>query len=301
MRNGELLAAQAGKMNIKYSRDALMSGYTTFQIGGPAAFLFQPDTKEKLRFILEYCAQTGFEIFILGNGSNLLVSDKGFDGAVVCLTGLNHCVLSGENTIECEAGMSLFSLCRFAAENSLSGLEFAYGIPGTIGGAVYMNAGAYESEIESAVSQCFAMDTCGNSLTRDRSELNFDYRTSAFMAGGEIITDVILRLQPGDRETIRSKMDTFFNRRKASQPLDYPSAGSVFKRPVNDYAGRLIEQCGLKGAKSGGAQVSEKHAGFIVNTGAATSDDVLKLIDIVREKVFAQTGIYLETEIKYLA
>lgn len=301
MRNGEMLAAQADKLNIKYDRDILMRGFTTFQIGGPAAFLFQPDTKEKLQCILKSCGETGVKTFILGNGSNLLVSDKGFDGAVVCLTRLNQCAVSGESVIECEAGVSLFSLCRFAADNSLSGLEFAYGIPGTVGGAVYMNAGAYECEIESAVALCNSMDACGNELTRDRSRLSFEYRKSIFMTGGEIITDVVLRLRPGNREEIRAGMESFFNRRKASQPLDYPSAGSVFKRPLNDYAGRLIECCGLKGTKAGGAQVSDKHAGFIVNTGSATSDDVLKLIEIIQEKVFTQTGISLETEIKYLA
>ena len=285
MRKDELLAAQADKLNIDYRRNVLLSGFTTFQIGGPAAILFEPDTRDKLQFILKSCAETGIQTFILGNGSNLLVSDKGFDGAVVCLTRLNHFALTGETAIDCQAGASLFSLCRFAAENSLSGLEFAYGIPGTVGGAVYMNAGAYECEIESTIEQCAALDTCGNPLKFERSQLNFEYRTSTFMTGGEVITDVVFHLLPGNRDNIRASMESFFNRRKASQPLDFPSAGSVFKRPLNDYAGRLIEYCGLKGMKAGGAQVSEKHAGFIVNTGSATSEDVLKLIGIIQEKV----------------
>jgi len=301
MRNVELLAAQAELLNIHYGRDVLMSGRTTFQIGGPAAILFEPDTIEKLQLLLTCCSEAGIKTFILGNGSNLLVSDKGYDGAVVCLARLNHCKLKDESAIECEAGASLFSLCRFAEEYSLSGLEFAYGIPGTVGGAVYMNAGAYECEMESAVSQCTAMDACGNELIRDRTQLHFEYRASSFMNDSEIITDVVLRLRPGNREEIRDRMDSFLCRRKASQPLDYPSAGSVFKRPQNDYAGRLIELCGLKGMKSGGAQVSEKHAGFIINKGAATCDDVLKLIAIIQENVFSHTGISLETEIKLLA
>ncbi len=301
MRNGALLAAQADKLNIKYGRDVLMSGYTTFQIGGPAALMFWPETKEGLQSILKICTEIECKTFVLGNGSNLLVSDKGLDAAVICLTRMNRFALSGGSVIDCQAGANLFSLCRFAADNGLSGLEFAYGIPGTVGGAVYMNAGAYECEIESAVAECSAMDTCGNSLTHDRSQLDFEYRTSTFMTIGEIITDVVLRLRPGSRETIRAKMESFYSRRKESQPLEYPSAGSVFKRPQNHYAGKLVEDCGLKGMKVGGAQVSEKHAGFIVNTGAATCEDVLKLIAIIQQEVFTQTGIKLETEIKHLA
>ena len=164
-----------------------------------------------------------------------------------------------------------------------------------------MNAGAYESEIESKVLRCATVDRCGNTLIRDRAQMGFGYRTSALMSNGEIVTDIFLRLCAGEAEAIRERMERTLSRRKASQPLDFPSAGSVFKRPSHDYAGRLIECCGLKGAREGGAQVSEKHAGFIINTGNATADDVMRLIDMIQNKVYIQTGVRLETEIKFIA
>lgn len=281
-------------------RDAPMYEYTSFKIGGPADILIIPDTKETLSAVLEKCRELGVSRYILGKGSNVLIPDEGLRGAVILTTRLDAIQTSDDGVLRCEAGVSLSSLCRFALTNSLTGLEFAYGIPGTVGGAVYMNAGAYGGEMKDVVISCDHVDDYGNAGELYHKDLQFDYRHCIYADRDFTITDVHLRLTPGNRAEIRQKMDEFLLLRTTKQPLDYPSAGSTFKRPSGCYAGKLIEDCGLKGKTVGHARVSEKHAGFIINEGGASATDVRDLIALVKDAVFKNTGIVLETEIKML-
>ena len=276
-----------------------MSEHTSFAIGGPADIFLEAPTEEALSNLTAACRKWEIPVFILGNGSNLLVSDDGIEGAVVHISGgIADISLTGAYEITCGAGAKLSRLCSFALDHSLTGLEFAWGIPGSAGGAAFMNAGAYDSEMKNVLLSCRHIGPDGTAGRRIGEELDLSYRHSAYAGSGEIITALQLRLQPGDPEAIRAKMDDLMTRRRSKQPLEYPSAGSVFKRPAGHYAGTLIEQCGLKGYTIGGAQVSEKHAGFIVNIGGATCSDVRRLIAHIQEQVFLQTSIELQTEIK---
>jgi UDP-N-acetylmuramate dehydrogenase len=235
---------------------------------------------------------------IVGNGSNLLVSDEGIDGVVIRLDGeLRQIALLDETTVYCGAGISLATLCKFALKNGLSGLEFAWGIPGTVGGAVFMNAGAYGGEMKDVVHSVTHISKSGEIGRTDRDNLGFGYRTSVYRQNDCIITGVTLKLQKAQELEIQAKMDDFLLRRTTKQPLEFPSAGSVFKRPEGAFAGALIEQCGLKGRQIGGAQVSEKHAGFIINRSQATAADVKNLIKEIQTKVKADTGYDLECEL----
>lgn len=281
-------------------RDAPMSEYTSFKIGGPADIVIVPDTKENLAATLIKCRELGVNKYIIGKGSNVLVPDEGLRGAVILTTRLDTIQLSVDGVLHCDAGASLSALCRFAHANTLTGLEFAYGIPGTVGGAVYMNAGAYGGEMKDVVLSCEHMDGYGNPGEFSCDNLHFDYRYSIYADSEFTITDIRLRLTPGSKEAIRLKMDEYLLLRTTKQPLDYPSAGSTFKRPEGCYAGKLIEDCGLKGKTVGHARVSEKHAGFIINEGGASANNVRDLIALVKETVFKNTGIVLETEIKML-
>ena len=287
-------------IGCEYRLDAPMSEFTTFRTGGPASFSATPDTIGKLRSIIGFCIETGTKYYVIGRGSNILVSDSGIDGAVIFTSGLESIELENGGTIKCLAGTPLIRLCSFALENSLSGLEFAYGIPGSAGGAVYMNAGAYGGEMKDVVTSVSHIDKNGEIGCFDKTCLDFGYRHSVYSAGGFVITDITLSLTPGVKSEIKAKMDDFLSRRKSKQPLDYPSAGSTFKRPEGHFAGALIEQCGLKGCSVGGAQVSEKHAGFVINKGGATSSDILALAEYVKETVFKKTGVVLELEIKFI-
>lgn len=276
-----------------------MSEHTSFAIGGPADIFLEAPTEEALANLVTACRRWEIPTFVLGNGSNLLVSDDGIEGAVLHISGgLSDIALDGACDIICGAGAKLSRLCSFALDHSLTGLEFAWGIPGSAGGAAFMNAGAYDSEMKKALISCRHIGPDGTVGQRVGEEMDLSYRHSAYADSGEIITALRLRLQPGDPAAIRAKMDDLMDRRKSKQPLEYPSAGSVFKRPAGHYAGTLIEQCGLKGCTVGGAQVSEKHAGFIVNVGGATCSDVRRLIAHIQEQVFLQTSIELQTEIK---
>ena len=274
--------------------------YTSFKIGGPADLLVKPDTLEKTAHLLEECRLLDVPYFILGRGSNLVISDSGFKGAVICTSELNYCAHKGDGIVECGAGLKLWSLCKFACEEGLSGLEFAYGIPGSVGGAAYMNAGAYDGEMKNVLRACSHIDAELKVGTLENQHLCLGYRTSVYKTNGYFITGVRVQLKYDDRSTIEEKMNCIMNNRKEKQPLDFPSAGSVFKRPEGNYAGALIEMCNLKGHCVGGAKISEKHAGFIVNTGQATADDVKKLVGTVKDTVFKKTGIMLETEVEFL-
>lgn len=272
-----------------------MSRHTTFKIGGPADLFITVQGDDGIREISHFCSDNEIPLFIVGNGSNLLVSDKGIRGAVLRL-GRGKIVCDGDKII-CSAGVPLRSLCEAAKDNGLTGLEFAYGIPGSVGGAVYMNAGAYGGEMKDVVTASTHIEN-GKVGRFENTELDFGYRKSAYTGKNYIILNAEFKLSHGDKKEIEAKMSDLMNRRRTKQPLEYPSAGSVFKRPVGYYAGTLIESCGLKGHRVGGAVVSEKHAGFIVNTGGATCDDVLKLIEEIQEVVLKKTGVMLECEIK---
>ena len=236
----------------------------------------------------------------MGNGSNLLVKDCGIDGVVIKMTSFTQDIEVDGNTIRCKAGTSLTKLCMTAYENSLTGLEFAYGIPGTVGGAVYMNAGAYGGEIKDVITSVCHINPDMECETFTADKLDLGYRTSFYAKNeGYIITDAEFELKKGDKTEIKAKMDDLMGRRKDKQPLEFPSAGSTFKRPEGYFAGALIEQCGLKGYTVGGAQVSEKHAGFVINKDG-TASDILELIDYVRNTVREKTGVELEPEVKII-
>ena len=279
-----------------------LSRHTTFRIGGPAELLATPHSQQALQRLLELAHSLEVRTEVLGNGSNLLVSD-GPVRALVLKTpdGLTGCTRTGEAEISCGSGVTMAQAALFAMEQGLAGLEFAHGIPGTVGGGVVMNAGAYQGELKDVVIAADHLTLAGEAGSLDLAGLAFGYRRSAYSDGGRIITRVTFRLHPGDPGAIRARIDELWNRRKTSQPLEYPSAGSTFKRPAGHYAAALIEQCGLKGLTVGGAQVSEKHSGFVINRGGATCADVLALTDRVREEVFRQTGVTLELEVRRLS
>lgn len=239
------------------------------------------------------------DYYFMGNASNVLVSSKGYDGAIILISdNLNKIELVSQDIIYCEAGATLSRLCKFALKNSLSGLEFAYGIPGTVGGSIYMNAGAYGGEIKDVLKTCTFMDECGEIKTLPADMLDLSYRHSIFTDTEMCILSGTFCLKKDNPDQIKTLMEKYLSSRKEKQPLEFPSAGSTFKRPKGNYASALIEQCGLKGFCVGGAMVSEKHSGFIVNVGNATSDDVLKLIEQVQSIVLNKTGYMLECEIK---
>lgn len=277
-----------------------MAKHTSFRIGGPADVLAQPANEAELAALLKRAGEHAVPVTLVGNGSNLLVRDKGIRGLVIKLSNLFNSITVDGNVLTFGSGISLAMASKKAASLSLSGLEFAVGIPGTIGGAVYMNAGAYDGEMAKVVTCVRVMDMQGKISELQASELDFAYRHTALQNSGLIVTSVTVSLQPGEAESIKAKMDDFSQRRISKQPLELPSAGSMFKRPVGYFAGTLIEQTGLKGYTVGGAQVSQKHAGFVVNVGGATAKDVLQLISDVQSKVFAAHGVRLEPEVLVL-
>ncbi|MDD5952627.1 MAG: UDP-N-acetylmuramate dehydrogenase [Oscillospiraceae bacterium] len=298
MKQLELLGAAAAAKGCRVQYGEPMDRHTTFKIGGPADVLITVETVDGLRTVLEEVHRLEIPCHILGRGSNLLVSDDGIRGAVVLLSGeFSQCTVEG-NTITCGAAAPLSTLCRAAQEHSLTGLEFAWGIPGSVGGALFMNAGAYGSEMKNVVVSATHMTMDGQVHTVPLSALELKYRHSVYHHLDAVILSLKVALQPGKLADITAQMEDIFLRRKTKQPLEYPSAGSVFKRPEGHYAGALIEQCGLKGKRIGGAMVSEKHAGFIVNVGGATCQDVLDLVALIQETVQKETGVALECEIR---
>lgn len=284
---------------IQFRANEPMSGHTTFRIGGAADVFITVSSLRQLKCVIDAAKSTDTPLFCIGRGSNLLVSDEGIDGAVLSLSEINEISVS-ENEIVCGAGAQLSALCIAAERAGLSGLEFAYGIPGSVGGAVYMNAGAYGGEISDVLADVTAMDRSGTVQTLEAAELALGYRTSAFKQNGMIIVSARFKLKPASVSDIRGKMEELLARRKEKQPLEYPSAGSTFKRPQGYFAGALIEECSLKGYSIGGAQVSEKHAGFVINKGDATSSDIAALIDYVRKTVYENKGVMLEPEVRFL-
>lgn len=278
--------------------DEPMKNHTTFKIGGPADIFLMPKTEEQIANVLKIAKENSYPIFILGNGSNLLVGDKGIRGAVLCLyKNLNRLEVSGDKLFA-GAGVLLSAASAMAANSGLSGLEFASGIPGTIGGAVYMNAGAYGPEMKDVIVSVRCMDSDGNIMELKNEECEFGYRRSLFTNSDMVILGCTMKLQHGNVEEIRAKISDLTKRRVTKQPVEKPSAGSMFKRPEGYFAGTLIEEAGLKGKKCGGAEVSEKHAGFIINSGDATAKDVLDLIEFVKKTVYDKNGVMLEPEVK---
>ena len=260
-----------------------MKKHTTFRIGGPADYYLCPHSTEELQKILQICRENKLEFFILGNGSNLLVSDKGYRGVVIQLWKNFSDIETEDNTITVKAGTLLSKVAAEALEESLTGMEFASGIPGTMGGAVMMNAGAYGGEMKDIIREVTVLTREGELLTLSKEEMNFGYRTSVVKEKGYVVISAVLQLRKGDREEIRKVMDELKERRVTKQPLDMPSAGSTFKRPEGYFAGKLIMDAGLRGFSVGGAQISEKHCGFVVNKGDATAADVLGLIGEVQK------------------
>lgn len=288
---------------IKLSFKEPMSKHTSFRIGGNADLFCDVHNLKALKQILIYRKQNNFEfpLTILGKGSNVLVSDKGIRGMVLRLKGeFTQIKKISDDRIYCGAGVSLAALCLFAKENSLSGLEFAWGIPGSVGGAIYMNAGAYGGEMKDVVTAVSHISMDGTVGKLEGKDLNFDYRHSAYIDSDKIITGVFLCLKQGNNEEISARMDTLMQRRKDKQPLDFPSAGSIFKRPTGCYAAALIEECDLKGVSVGGACVSTKHSGFVINMGGATCKDVLELIAHIQKTVKLRKNVDLVCEVRYI-
>ena len=299
MYNYEPIINVAQKNGCEIFKDQPMSKYTSFKIGGPADLLIKVHKKQALSELIKECTKSNVKFFILGNGSNILVSDLGIRGVVFKLCGdFNALELEDETKIKCGTGVSLAKLCSFALANSLSGLEFAWGIPGSTGGAVFMNAGAYGGEMKDVLVSCEHIDARGNFSVLTGNELDLGYRKSAYTSNGCVETFLTVNLKKGDKQQIKSRMDELMRRRKDKQPLDMPSAGSIFKRPKGNFAGTLIQECGLKGEKVGGAMVSPKHGNFIVNCGNATCQDVLKLIHKIQKTVSEKKKILLECEVK---
>lgn len=291
----------AKNLGAEVIHNAPMKKYTSFKCGGNARVLIIPESVDSLQKILDFCYFKNVRPLVIGNGSNLLVTDKGIENVVIKIgSKISRIELLDDDTIYCEAGASLKSLCMFALENSLSGFEFAYGIPGTLGGAVYMNAGAYGGEMKDVLYSCNHIDEKGNLNELSQNELNLRYRGSAYTDNGYTIVSAVMKLKKANKAEIKNAMDDKLQRRKDKQPLEYPSAGSTFKRPEGYFAGALIEDCGLKGYTVGGAQVSEKHAGFVINKDNATATDVINLIKDVQKIVYEKHGVKLETEVKII-
>lgn len=278
-----------------------MSRHTTFRIGGPAKWMFRPRDTDQAAAILRLCHTHDIRPFFLGNGSNLLVSDRGCDAVVVDTSGLDRMTAAeGETTIYADSGVPLSRLACFAADQGMAGLEFASGIPGSVGGAVRMNAGAYGGEICQVLARVDYLDEVGTLHTAQPEDCGFSYRRSVFGHKPWLITGTLFTLTHGSTAEIRGRMAQLNRQRREKQPLEYPSAGSTFKRPQEYFAAALIEECGLKGLSVGGAQVSEKHSGFVINRGDATCADVLALMEKVQERVYAKTGVLLEPEVEIL-
>ena len=298
MEQHQNLTARLQAAGIAYKEQEPLAAHTTFKIGGPAAVFVQPADEAQLCQAVRLCRELAVPCYLLGNGSNILFGDRGYAGAVVSLAGMKREVRREGDTLTAPAGMQLSVLCTAALRAGLTGLEFAYGIPGTVGGAVYMNAGAYGGEMKDVLASVRYLTADGQIVEAPAAELDLGYRHSVFESNGGCILSAAVRLAPGDPEAIAARMDDLMGRRRDKQPLDKPSAGSTFKRPVGAFAGALIEQCGLRGYRHGGAAISEKHCGFVVNLGGATCADVLALCAEVQKIVKDQTGFTLEKEIR---
>ena len=285
-----------GKDNVRINEP--MKNHTTFKIGGPAQYYVTPESVTKIQEVVSLCRNMNIPLHVIGNGSNILVGDDGVDGVVLALFNTFSDYEIKDNVITAQAGMSLIKLAVIALREGLTGLEFASGIPGSVGGAVYMNAGAYDGQMKDVVTSVTVLDEAGNIRILGRDELDMGYRTSAVAKNNMIVLQVVIELKSGDKEQIKARMNQLSELRKQKQPLEYPSAGSTFKRPEGYFAGKLIADAGLKGYSIGGAAVSEKHAGFVVNMGGATAKDVVELTDYIKKRIMEQFGVTLELEVK---
>lgn len=284
---------------FSFKKDEPMSRHTSFKIGGAADCFVEPSSVTEMTRLLCVAKENNIPVTVIGNGSNLLVSDNGIEGIVISTLQIKDIKLIDDTHIFAAAGASLTAVCLFAKKQSLTGLEFAYGIPGSVGGALYMNAGAYGGEMAHVVESAESIRN-GTLVKRDIGELELSYRHSVYTSSDEIITGVVFALAKGNADEISEKMETLMAKRKASQPLDFPSGGSTFKRPEGYYAAALIDECGLKGLSCGGAEVSRKHAGFVINRDNATAEDVLSLVEKIKAAVLEQKGVSLETEVIYI-
>lgn len=296
--NLEELKAQLDAAGIPYRENEPLAEHCTFKIGGPARLFVMPQEEENLCKAVSLCRDSGLPYYLLGNGSNILFADEGWSGVVLDVSALKTPIQREGCNFRAGAGVLLSSLCREALRAGLTGLEFAYGIPGTVGGAVYMNAGAYGGEVKDVLTRVRYLNQEGQIVCAEAAELDLSYRHSIFEENGGCILSAEFSLTPGDPAEIQAKMDDLMGRRRDKQPLDKPSAGSAFKRPAGAFAGALIDQCGLRGYRHGGAAISEKHCGFVVNLGGASCADVLALCDEVRAIVQEKTGYLLEKEIR---
>lgn len=290
--------------NNIYSEDEikineLMKEHVNFKVGGPADILLIPSKAEQIIESIKVCKDNNIPYFVIGNGSNLLVKDGGIRGVVIKLTELTNLEVN-ETEIKADCGVMLKNLSDKALENSLTGLEFACGIPGTVGGAVFMNAGAYDGEIKNVIKEAQVMTSSGEIVTMSKDELELGYRTSKVMKDNLIVISATFKLEKGSKKEIKDKIDDFTQRREEKQPLEYPSAGSTFKRPEGYFAGKLIQDSGLKGYSIGGAAVSSKHSGFVINKGNATAKDILDLIAYIQKEVKRQFGVELHPEVRII-
>jgi len=293
------------KLNNVIAKDSIltdepMSRHTTFRVGGPADFFVTPKAKEEVRDVIRICKEAGMPYYIIGNGSNLLVSDAGYRGVIVQIyKEMNEVKVEGD-LVKAQAGTLLSGIAAKALGAELSGFEFASGIPGTIGGACVMNAGAYGGEMKDVLESVTVLTGEGKIIELGRNELELGYRTSVIAKKGYIVLGAVLKLERGDGEKIKTYMDELKEKRVTKQPLEYPSAGSTFKRPEGYFAGKLIEDAGLRGFQVGGAQVSEKHCGFVINRDHATAADIMELMRQVQIRVKENSGVDLEPEVKRL-
>ena len=294
------IRALAVKMDCEILDYEPLSRHTTVKVGGKADMMLRAKSSEDAAKLLTECRKIGLYAMMLGNGSNVLFSDDGFRGAVITTAADASVIEVSGDIITASAGTQLSAVCRAAFDAGLTGLEFAYGIPGTVGGAVYMNAGAYGGEIKDVVTSVTAVGADGNAVVFAADELGLGYRTSRFEHSGEIVTSAEFKLEKGDPEAIKAKMDELMSKRKSRQPLEYPSFGSAFKRPDGTFAGLVIEESGLKGASVGGAQISPKHANFVINLGDATAKDIIDLIEMTQKTVLEKTGYMLEPEVRMI-
>ena len=284
----------------KVLADEPMKNHTTFRVGGAADYYTVPESKEEVRDIIRLCRQWDVPFYIIGNGSNLLVSDKGYRGVMIQIyRDMSEITVEG-HTVRAQAGALLSSIAARALSAGLTGFEFAAGIPGTLGGACVMNAGAYGGEMKDVLRYVTVLTEDGAFLTLHRDELELGYRTSVIARKGYIALEAEIELKEGSKDEIKARMDELKEKRVTKQPLEYPSAGSTFKRPEGYFAGKLIEDAGLRGFRVGGAQVSEKHCGFVINRGSATAADIMALITEVADRVERQTGVRMEPEVKRL-
>lgn len=287
-------------LGMKYSLNEPLSSHTSMKIGGTCDILVQPDSEDDLAKTAAMCKAESIPFFVLGKGSNVLVSGEGYRGCIILLSQEFSAVEVNSGEITAQAGASLKSVCMAALENELTGLEFAYGIPGSVGGALYMNAGAYGGEMKDVVKSCRYIDENCEIREMNAQDMQLSYRHSFFSGKKCVILSVTMELKKGDKAEIKAKMDDLMGRRKDKQPLEFPSCGSTFKRPEGYFAAALIEECGLKGYTVGGAQVSEKHSGFVINRGGASFDDVMAVVQHVKDTVKEQKGVELECEMLIL-